>query len=57
MTMWHNLMHRLMMSRGYVVTAIDAKGTVWIGYKCVKCGRVSGIHASWNGCPPGKDFR
>jgi hypothetical protein len=41
----HWLEHRLGWYRGMVVSAIDGRGTVWIGFKCATCGRISGVHA------------
>ena len=45
--MWHRIMHWLGWNTGTVVSALDAGGTVWIGFKCGQCGEVSGIHASY----------
>lgn len=53
----HRLAHRLRWNFGWVVTAVDRRGTVWIGFKCSHCGRVSGIHASVLERPRQEDFR
>jgi hypothetical protein len=55
-TVWHRLMHKLTLTQGYVVSAVDARGTIWIGYKCVKCGKVSHIHAVVSHPPPQSAF-
>lgn len=55
-TKWHCFMHLLGLTRGSVVTALDKRGTVWIGFKCVQCGRVGGIHASYAQAPHPSEF-
>lgn len=55
--MMHRLAHWLGWNRGWVVTALDQRGTVWIGFKCSVCGRISGIHASMTHRPRAEDFR
>jgi hypothetical protein len=45
MTWFHRLEHWLGWNRGNVVAATDERGTVWIGFRCTTCGKVSGIHA------------
>lgn len=42
----HRIAHWLRWNLGQVVSALDVHGTVWIGFKCVKCGKISGIHAT-----------
>lgn len=52
--MWHRVAHWLGWNLGTVVSALDRQGTVWIGFKCDACGKVSGIHAT--GAPLPKEF-
>lgn len=42
---WHRLEHCLRWNYGEVVSALDDRGTVWIAYRCVTCGRLDGKHA------------
>jgi hypothetical protein len=48
----HWLAHRTGQNRGQVVSALDANGTVWIGFRCSQCSKISGIHATH---PPAAD--
>jgi hypothetical protein len=50
----HRLAHRLSWQLGTIVSAVDRRGTVWIGFKCATCGEVSGIHATHP--PPSSEF-
>lgn len=37
----HCIAHRLGWNRGTVVAATDSCGMVWVGFRCVACGRLS----------------
>jgi hypothetical protein len=37
----HCMAHRLGWNRGTVVAATDCAGMVWVGFRCVACGRLS----------------
>lgn len=39
----HRLAHRLKLNRGYVVSGRSGDA-VWIAYRCIECGQVSGAH-------------
>jgi hypothetical protein len=52
MTLWHRIVHWLGWHHGRVVSALDKRGTVWIGFRCGKCGGISGIHAAYSQQPP-----
>lgn len=56
--MWlkHRIEHWLGWNTGKVVSALDKRGTVWIGFRCSQCGKVSGIHASWLEAPKTWEF-
>lgn len=41
--MRHRIAHWLHWNLGTVVSALDERGTVWIGFRCATCGKVSGI--------------
>jgi hypothetical protein len=53
----HRIAHRLGWNMGYVVSALDDRGTVWIGFKCARCGRIEGIHADYSQQPELSRFR
>lgn len=53
----HRVAHWFGWNRGYVVSALDQRGTVWIGYKCVICGKIGGIHAAHSQTPPESAFK
>lgn len=36
----HAIAHRLHWQRGFVVSAWDGAGNLWIGYRCITCGKV-----------------
>jgi hypothetical protein len=36
----HAIAHRLHWQRGVVVSAYDSAGNLWIGYRCLTCGKV-----------------
>jgi hypothetical protein len=42
----HRLRHLMHWQRGHVVTAYNDKGELWIGFRCVVCGEVTGAHKS-----------
>lgn len=44
--MRHRIAHWLHWNLGFLVSALDERGTVWIGFRCATCGKVSGIHAT-----------
>lgn len=52
----HTLAHWTGCNFGSVVTATSGCGTVWIGFRCAACGKVSGIHASYLDMPPESKF-
>lgn len=37
---WHNLMHRIGWTAGYVDHERDANGVWWLGLRCPTCGRL-----------------
>ena len=49
--MWHRIAHWLGLNKGRIVSALDARGTSWIGFRCGRCGRVTGIHAAYSQQP------
>lgn len=44
--MLHSVVHWLGWNRGDVVTAYGGYGIIWIGFRCRRCGDVSGKHMS-----------
>lgn len=56
----HRLAHRLRWQLGYVVSAHDQAGNVWLGFRCATCGRLSsvepGIEFFRTHRPPDEDF-
>lgn len=40
----HDIVHWLHWQRGEVVTSIDPRGNVWVGYRCITCGKITGKH-------------
>lgn len=52
----HQLAHKLDWHLGRVVSAIDRQGTIWIGFRCSHCGRITGIHASVVDQPKPEEF-
>lgn len=48
----HALAHLTHWNRGYVTTARDKAGNIWVGFRCAKCKRVSGAHIA----PPDLKF-
>lgn len=57
MTNWlHRVQHAVRWQFGHVVTALDDHGTVWIGFRCSRCGEITGIHASFQDRPPLERF-
>jgi hypothetical protein len=50
----HRIAHILGWNEGYVVSALDDKGLVWIAFKCATCGDVSGREVSHISNPPPK---
>ena len=41
----HRLSHWLGTNRGDVVTARDERDGLWVGFRCVGCGRISSVDA------------
>lgn len=56
MALLHRIAHWFGWNLGHVVSALDDRGTVWIGFRCATCGRISGIHASYTQAPPPSAF-
>lgn len=48
----HRLAHLTHWNLGSVVSALDANGTVWIGFRCARCGKITGVHATH---PPARE--
>lgn len=44
--MFHKLAHLFRWNKGYIVSTTDRQNIIWIGFKCLKCGKISGIHPS-----------
>lgn len=42
--MIHYLAHLLGLNYGQVISKIDDKGNIWVGFQCDKCGIISGKH-------------
>ena len=53
----HRLAHWLGLNLGRVVSALDRRGTVWIGFKCAECGRSGGIDRRCHDGSPGDGGR
>lgn len=54
---FHGVAHVLHVQRGRVVSAYNQQGTLFVGYKCSRCGKVTGISAVWAFHPDAKDFQ
>jgi hypothetical protein len=52
----HRLAHLLHWQLGHVVSAFDKHGTLWMAFKCQRCGKVTGIHASHRDAPSVETF-
>lgn len=52
----HGLAHWFGWNRGEVVTTAT-RGIVWVGYRCLGCGKVGGKHVAFSYVPPDREFR
>jgi hypothetical protein len=53
----HWLAHLTGQNLGTIVSVLDKRDTVWIGFRCTGCGRVSGIHVAHDQVPKPSEFR
>jgi hypothetical protein len=53
----HWLAHLTGHNLGNIVSVLDKRGTVWIGFRCRSCGRITGIHAAHDQAPKPAEFR
>jgi hypothetical protein len=55
--MLHRIAHWLGWQRGFVVSAYDRYGVLWMAFRCAKCGRLSHPHPSLAEMPHPREFR
>lgn len=52
----HHVAHWRGLNEGRIVSALDRRGNVWIGFRCTACGQVAGIHMARTDQPPPSAF-
>lgn len=55
--MLHRIAHWLGWQRGFVASAYDKHGVLWVGHRCAKCGKLSSVAPSVRDMPHPSEFR